>query len=211
MNLRVSVHSVLFCATLLFPAAALAQDMPPAPRDSFEQQSAGRDRPTDQSADSAKKPAFDASVIAQGQAAFQANCTECHDANLSLHKQKSLNGWRNTVRRMSALEGASVPAGDWEAIAIYLTAVHRGADVTVDDSKQPSEHDADGRFSIYMARCPPRIAVERATFRIAGFSPRYGLELHFSRRNLFRHGRPRACLVTTVAMWRDASIWSRRR
>ena len=211
MSLRVSVHSVLLCATLLIPVAALAQDVPPAPGDSIQQPFADTDRADEKAADSAKKPAFDASVIAQGQAAFQANCTECHDANLSLHKQKSLNGWRNTVRRMTALEGASVPAADWETIAIYLTAVHRGADVTVDDSKQPSEHDADGRFSIYMARCPPRIAVERATFRIAGFSPRYGLELHFSRRDLFRHGQPRACLVTTVAMWRGASIWSRRR
>lgn len=192
MSLRVSVRSVLLCAAILIPVAALAQDVPPAPGDSIQQPFADTDRADEKAADSAKKPAFDASVIAQGQAAFQANCTECHDANLSLHKQKSLNGWRNTVRRMAALEGASVPAGDWEAIAIYLTAVHRGAEVTVDDSKQPSEHDADERFSIY-GTLSPTYRSGTGDVQNRGFFPEVWLGVAFQPKG-FVSARATACL-----------------
>ena len=192
MNLRVSVHSVLLCATLLIPVATLAQDVPPAPGDSSQQPSADTDQADEKAADSAKKPAFDASVIAHGQAAFQANCTECHDANLSLHKQKSLNGWRNSVRRMAALEGATIPSGDWEAIAVYLTSVHRGADATVADSKL-SEHDAEERFSVF-ASLSPMYRNGPGDIQDPGFMPETWLGVSFQPKG-FVSARATACFT----------------
>jgi hypothetical protein len=72
----------------------------------------------------APKPSpFDAALVARGNSAFQNACTQCHDAERSTTKTKSLAGWRGTVRRMAGKSGADVPQGDWEAIAVYLASL----------------------------------------------------------------------------------------
>ncbi|MDG2223430.1 MAG: hypothetical protein P8L85_18755 [Rubripirellula sp.] len=63
----------------------------------------------------------DPRLVAVGRAAFERNCTDCHDADRSLSKQKTGPGWRATVRRMAAMEGADIASGDVTAIAEYLT------------------------------------------------------------------------------------------
>jgi hypothetical protein len=72
-------------------------------------------------------PRFDPSVVAAGTAAFQTSCTQCHDAERSTGKRKSLSAWRATVRRMAAKEGAEVPPGDVEPIAVYLASLNPDA------------------------------------------------------------------------------------
>lgn len=62
----------------------------------------------------------DARLVSRGRAAFQRSCTDCHDADRSLSKRKSVSAWISTVRRMAAMDGANVPRGDIEAIATYL-------------------------------------------------------------------------------------------
>ncbi len=76
--------------------------------------------PTNQSPDLKKPAGLDPGLIASGQAAFERNCTSCHDSGRSLQKQKSLGAWRRTVRRMAAMDDANVPSGDIESIAVYL-------------------------------------------------------------------------------------------
>ncbi len=48
-----------------------------------------------------QSPGFDPSVVARGQQEFESRCTQCHDAQRSLQKSKSLAGWRGTVDRMA--------------------------------------------------------------------------------------------------------------
>lgn len=76
----------------------------------------------------ASKPAgFDPALVSRGNAAFQDACTQCHDAERSTTKTKSLAGWRATVRRMAGKNGADVPQSDWEAIAVYLASLNAPA------------------------------------------------------------------------------------
>ncbi|HLJ93560.1 MAG TPA: hypothetical protein VKU02_10265 [Gemmataceae bacterium] len=66
-------------------------------------------------------PKFDPAVVSAGQAAFERDCTKCHDAARSLERTKDIAGWRATVTRMAAKRGADVPSSDIEPIAVYLT------------------------------------------------------------------------------------------
>ena len=66
---------------------------------------------------------FDPALVARGQTSFNTACTVCHDAQRALQKKKSLSGWRATVRRMAAKDGADVPRGDFTAIATYLASL----------------------------------------------------------------------------------------
>lgn len=59
-------------------------------------------------------------MVNRGRVAFEQNCTQCHDADRSLNKQKSLAGWLATVRRMAALDDADIPADEIQPIAEYL-------------------------------------------------------------------------------------------
>jgi len=96
-----------------------------------------QDNPAPSAKDSAKaaapKPSpFDAALVARGNAAFQNACTQCHDAERSTSKSKSLAAWRGTVRRMAGKSGADVPQSDWEAIATYLASLNAPAAATGD-------------------------------------------------------------------------------
>jgi hypothetical protein len=73
-----------------------------------------------QPAGAAKDRGFDPAVVSSGMAAFQRDCTTCHDAARALERTKDLAGWRATVQRMAARRGADIPAGDIEPIAVYL-------------------------------------------------------------------------------------------
>ncbi len=64
--------------------------------------------------------ASDPAQVEVGRVAFATDCAQCHDGSRALEKQKDLAGWRATVRRMAAKQGANIPASDWEAIATDL-------------------------------------------------------------------------------------------
>ena len=68
----------------------------------------------------AAKQRFDPAVVSAGMAAFERDCTKCHDAARSLDRTKDLAGWRATARRMAAKRGADIPTADIEPIAVYL-------------------------------------------------------------------------------------------
>ena len=56
-----------------------------------------------------------------GAIAFSRSCTDCHNAERSLGKNKSHGKWLATVRRMAAKDDADVAPEEFEAIAAYLT------------------------------------------------------------------------------------------
>lgn len=55
-----------------------------------------------------------------GAATFRQYCTDCHDAQRSLRKTKSLSDWMATVRRMADMEDADIPEEVHNEIARYL-------------------------------------------------------------------------------------------
>ena len=69
-------------------------------------------------------PGLDEMLVSQGQAAFNASCTSCHDADRSLQARKSFGDWLATVRRMAVKEGADIPSSDFEPIAAYLASLN---------------------------------------------------------------------------------------
>ncbi len=79
-------------------------------------------KPAGEKTDSAgnKNQKFDPATVSAGQAAFERDCTTCHDAARSLERTKDLAGWLATVRRMAGKMGAEVATGDIEPIATYL-------------------------------------------------------------------------------------------
>jgi len=78
----------------------------------------------------ADKPAneLNPALVAQGQAAFQSYCIDCHDADRSLSKRKSFSGWLATVKRMAAKADADIPANVITPIATYLSSVASAGD-----------------------------------------------------------------------------------
>lgn len=75
----------------------------------------------------ADSPGMDDALVGQGQAAFNAGCVSCHDAERSLQARKGFGAWLATVRRMAVKEGADIPSGDFEPIAAYLTSLNPAA------------------------------------------------------------------------------------
>lgn len=71
-----------------------------------------------------REPRFDPGEVARGQSAFQSSCLQCHDAQRSLSKRKSLGGWLATVRRMARLDDANVNSSDIRPIAVYLASLN---------------------------------------------------------------------------------------
>jgi len=58
-----------------------------------------------------------------GEHLFQLSCTQCHDAERSMSKVKSLEAWEATVRRMADKSGANIPESQIEPIAEYLVSL----------------------------------------------------------------------------------------
>ena len=83
-------------------------------------------------------------VVSRGQAAFDAGCVQCHDAERSLSKSKTLSGWLSTVRRMAAKDGATVPPGDVDPIAQYLASL---PDSSGGETLAGAEGDSQWSFS----------------------------------------------------------------
>jgi hypothetical protein len=88
----------------------LQEEVPPAPE------------PLTPPADKAEN-GLNPAVVAQGQAAFQSYCVDCHDAARSLNKRKSFSGWLTTTRRMAAKDDADIPSSSFTPIATYLASV----------------------------------------------------------------------------------------
>jgi mono/diheme cytochrome c family protein len=82
-----------------------------------------------------RQGAFDAAEVSRGQVAFESSCTQCHDAERALEKQKSLAGWLATVRRMAGMEGAEISPDDIRPIAVYLASLS-GAEGAADTQAQ---------------------------------------------------------------------------
>ncbi len=96
--------------------------LPPSPTDTSDTPKATADAIV---AASTSKT-LDPGMIARGSSAFTARCTQCHDAQKSLTKSKSLAGWRGTVQRMARMDGADIPSNEIEPIAVYLTSLNPG-------------------------------------------------------------------------------------
>jgi len=75
--------------------------------------------PQEDSDANARQP--DQALIERGRNTFSSSCTQCHDAQRSLSKQKSYSGWMQTIRRMAAMDGAQIPRSSFRAIATYLS------------------------------------------------------------------------------------------
>jgi len=56
-------------------------------------------------------------------AAFEMHCQDCHDLDRALQKSKSYSDWLTTVRRMAAMDDASIPSSEFEPIARHLADV----------------------------------------------------------------------------------------
>ena len=77
-------------------------------------------------------------LLLQGEIAFNRSCIDCHDAERSLSKQKSFDGWMRTIRRMAAMDDADIPSADFEPIAVFLTA---NAGATEGDAESESDDE----------------------------------------------------------------------
>lgn len=53
---------------------------------------------------------------------FEQACSRCHSLDLPLHRRKSLEGWRQTVRAMRA-HGARLTDEEADEVARYLTQI----------------------------------------------------------------------------------------
>ena len=105
-------------------------------------------------AEAPKAPRFDPALVARGNAAFQNACTQCHDAERSTTKTKSLAGWRGTVRRMAGKNGADVPQGDWEAIATYLASLSAPAGEAGEGAGAGAAETPEQQFSLWATFSP---------------------------------------------------------
>jgi len=86
----------------------------------------------------------DAAQIARGERTFVAQCTQCHDADRALSRNKTLAGWRATVRRMAAKADANIPAADHEPIAAYLASLNDSGNQSGDDNSVAGLSGTDG-------------------------------------------------------------------
>jgi hypothetical protein len=102
---------------LFIEHAAAAQQTGQPPTSDNRQSQNGAKSPSNQN------PGFDPSVVARGQQEFESRCTQCHDAQRSLQKSKSLSGWRATVDRMAGKDGADIPSDVRGPIATYLASL----------------------------------------------------------------------------------------
>ncbi len=87
---------------------------------------------------------FDEAVVARGRSAFDDSCTQCHDAERSLQKRKSLSGWLATVRRMARMDDADISSSDIVPIATYLASLNPAAQATGGNGNGGGNGDAAG-------------------------------------------------------------------
>ncbi len=121
---------VVFWGSLLCCATVSAQMTPPqlldplgAPGTTEELPPVETTAPANEARAAATAVGLDPMLVAQGEVAFKRTCVQCHDAEKSLAKQKSLAGWATTVRRMAEKQGAEIVADDVEPIATYLASL----------------------------------------------------------------------------------------
>lgn len=55
-----------------------------------------------------------------GEDFFYSKCTKCHGSSLSLNKQKSKQGWIQTIKRMKK-HGMSISSSETKSIADFLS------------------------------------------------------------------------------------------
>ena len=79
--------------------------------------------------------------VEYGEAAFNASCLECHDANRSLSVKKSYTAWMSTIGRMAKKKDAQIAANDFAPIAKYLS---NRSDEEVERAKRQSEQSKPG-------------------------------------------------------------------
>lgn len=79
--------------------------------------------------------------VEYGEAAFNASCLQCHDANRSLSVKKSYTAWMSTIGRMAKKKDAQIDANDFAPIAKYLS---NRSDEEVERAKRQSEQSKPG-------------------------------------------------------------------
>ncbi|MCA9212887.1 MAG: hypothetical protein KDB27_07480 [Planctomycetales bacterium] len=83
-------------------------------------------------------------VIARGKAAFEASCTDCHEAERSLDKRKTSAGWLKTVREMASMDDADIDEADIMPIVAYLASL---GPPTKTEASEDSEESHDDMMS----------------------------------------------------------------
>ena len=141
-----------------------------------DQPAAADSKPADTKSSDAKNntnKGFDSAVVSQGQTAFNSDCTQCHDAERSTGKSKSLAEWKATVARMAGKDGANIPAGDRDAIATYLASLSSSGKRRQRWWRRCQRGGAGG-FDHRHASVPGGAAAAAATCSAPAFSPKLG-------------------------------------
>jgi hypothetical protein len=149
-SLKVQLCCLLVLVIALLPEVAHSQESDTAASSKVDTKDdtdlLDREQVADQGAEGnpVKLVAWNTEKLELGEAAFQKSCIDCHDANRSLDKKKSLKGWHATVQRMADKDGADVSAQDVDCISMYLTSRHqpnpeasKGESVSATDEDDP--------------------------------------------------------------------------
>ncbi|HVC93508.1 MAG TPA: hypothetical protein VND64_07440 [Pirellulales bacterium] len=117
------------------------EDEPPEQRDSSSTENGA--------SSSVNGKGYDPSLVQAGAVAFDRYCTDCHNAQRSLQKAKSLADWRATVLRMAEMEDADIPQSVHESIATYLVVwrdIGKGGSKPAGPTSgdEPTEQDSRG-------------------------------------------------------------------
>lgn len=117
----------------VLPATEPAGDKPP--------KSVDNSTPDDGEHAAAPSAKPDPRLLGIGKLAFDCRCIQCHDAQKSLQKMKSLSGWRSTVQRMAQKDGAEIPSQEMEPISAYLASLNPTSSGNVANSAEGNALD----------------------------------------------------------------------
>jgi hypothetical protein len=163
--------TVLLLGWIVCRTHAQEPGAPTKPKDAQAAQEAGtQPQPKETQPKGATGQRFNPEVISAGMAAFERDCTKCHDAARALERTKDLAGWRATVRRMAAKRDADIPNADLEPIAEYLTSRSAPAAEAAAEKEQPAAPGAPAAPSPAAAAPPPETS---ALTTFATLSPQW--------------------------------------
>lgn len=135
------------------------------------------------------------SEINAGHSAFARSCTQCHEAERSVGKRKTIAQWIATIRRMARKPEAHVPVADWQPIAQYLTSVTAEDAGSIDGAEKLSAIDAGEPFSIFGTAAPTwRAGGGDDVVENQGFVPEAWIGIDWQPNDVFG-GRLNACVA----------------
>ncbi|MBI4826909.1 MAG: hypothetical protein HY807_10905 [Nitrospirae bacterium] len=79
---------------------------------------------------------FSSASSDSGKELFEKKCGQCHALDRALRKNKDLEGWKRTTKRMSKYSGGAISADVAEEIALYLAGRGTGPSRAVPDKPE---------------------------------------------------------------------------